>query len=215
MELARSNLTPRDRALLDALTQRVRALSVGQIARTWFSDTADPVRNAERRLRSLAAGGLVERLVMSARPELVLSRPLLCWAPRQPAPDFGRLAYQLESRWTAPAMPTRLVVASRAAGAWLGGSGGRRPRRSEVSHDLTLAGLYLRRLAEWPEIRELWLSEARLRRLGYGDDARLPDAMIRERDISTAIEVGGTYSAQKLVTFHEFCAGRELRYELW
>ena len=215
MGLARSDLTPRDRALLDTLTQRVRVLSLAQVARTWFSGAAEPLRNAERRLRGLAARGLVERFVMSARPELVLLQPLFCWAPREPGPEFDRLAYRLEARWTAPAVPTRLIIASRAAGTWLGGFAGRRPRRSEVSHDLTLAGLYLRRLAERPELRELWLSEARLRRLGYGDDARLPDAMVRGHDTCTVVEVGGTYSARKLAAFHEFCADRDLRYELW
>lgn len=215
MGLVRSDLTPRDRELLDTLTQRVRVLTRAQVARTWYAQTAAPERNADRRLRDLAARGLVERFVMSARPELILSQPLVCWVPGQPAPDFDRLAYRLEARWTAPAVPTHLVVASRAAGAWLGGSGGRRPRRSEVSHDIALAGLFLRRVAARPALRGLWLSEARLRCLGYGEQARLPDALIQNDQRCTAVELGGVYSAQKLAAFHEFCAGRDLGYELW
>lgn len=213
--LNRANLTSRDLEILDALTLRVRVLSVSQIALTWYDRTAEPARQAARRLAVLEAAGLVVRLSMPARPELVLDRPLVIWEPGLQSPEFDRLAYGLETRWSAPAVPTDMVMASRAAGTCMGGYGGRRPRRSETSHDLTLARLYLSWRGRNPSGDRSWISEAALRQEGFGNEDRLPDAMVEEHGRRRAIELGGVYGATKLRDFHEFCDGHGLPYELW
>lgn len=210
-----SNLTARDRAILDTLTRRVRVLSMDQVARTWYAKTVRPIQNAVKRLRSLEVAGLVEQFSMPARPELVLGGPLLTWHPGGKRPDWERLSYRLTARWNKPAVPTPLIIATRSAGTWLGGFGGRRPRRSEVSHDLSFAGVYLHWLRCNPSQRDDWISEARLRHLGFGDQARLPDALVQRDGRRTVIELGGAYSADKLREFHGFCADRGLPYELW
>lgn len=210
-----TNLTARDHDLLDVLTQRVRVLSIQQIGEEWFAGSKHPLTNAKRRVTILETRRLVECFSMVARPLGDLNGPIRCWRPGQPLPDFGQLSHQVCRRWSAPATPMRCVIATRAAGVWLGGSGGRRPRRSEISHDLVLASVYFawRRCAG--NDAASWLSEARLRRLGFGDEARLPDAMIETNGRRTVIEVGGVYTAVKLREFHDFCAGRRLAYELW
>lgn len=98
---------------------------------------------------------------------------------------------------------------------WMGGGGGRWPRRSELSHDLTLAEVYLGWLARPESAAERWISEAGLTKLGFGDRKRLPDAMIERATGRFAVEVGGEYAASKLAAFHRFCAQHELGYELW
>lgn len=215
MALNRANLTPRDREILDALTLRVRVMSINQVAHTWFGRTAEPARYAARRLSALAAAGLIDQHSMPARPELLLHHPLVTWTPDTAPPDFDRLAYTLEVRWKAPAVPTHIVIASRAAGNWMGGSGGRLPRRSEVSHDLTLARLYLTWCVGGPRAGRRWISEASLRQEGFGDDDRLPDAIVEEDGRRRVIELGGVYGAAKLRGFHEFCVEHEWPYELW
>lgn len=215
MALNRANLTPRDHDILDALTLRVRVMSIRQIAGTWFGRTADPARHAARRLLALEAAGLIEQHSMPARPELLLAQPLVNWQPGTEPPDFDNLAYTLEIRWKAPAVPTDIVIASRAAGNWMGGSGGRLPRRSEVSHDLTLARLYLAWRLRGPRAGRRWISESSLRQEGFGEDDRLPDAIVEEDGRRCVIELGGAYSAAKLRDFHEFCLENEWPYELW
>ncbi len=208
-------LTTRDRELLAALARDVRVASVAQIARAWFADSPEPVRSAERRMRDLSAAGLIERFAMLVRPELELHAPLVRWRVEDPAPDFARLATRLAARWSAPLVRTPLVIASRAGGVQFGGAGGRRPRLSEVSHDVSLAAVYFKRFLKLRSSSAVWYSEARLATLGFGDRKRLPDAMIEDGAVRTVIELGGTYSAVKLVAFHAFCEREKMNYELW
>lgn len=211
----RPNITNRDRAILDALVHRVRVLSVDQVARTWFGSTSDPDRFAIRRLVILASTGLVERFHLLARPELTFERPLAYWAPGRDAPGFSPLATRLAARWREPVQRIPAVVATKAAGTRLGGTGGRRPRRSEASHDLSLGGLYLRFVKREPVVAKTWVSESGLRRFGFGDAVKLPDALVYRDGEPTIVELGGTYGAGKLREFHGFCREHGLRYELW
>ncbi|MFO0838342.1 MAG: hypothetical protein U1D55_07410 [Phycisphaerae bacterium] len=209
------HLTARDRELVAALARNIRVASVAQIARTWFAESAAPTRSAEHRLSDLVSAGMIERFVMLARPELDLESPLVCWRAGDPVPDFPRLASRLAARWKAPLVRTPLVIASRAGGVTFGGTGGRRPRLSEVSHDVSLTAVYLKRFVRSHGPLALWYSEARLAGLGFGDRTRLPDAMIQEGANRTVIELGGAYSAAKLAAFHDFCRRENMGYELW
>lgn len=209
------NVTARDRDILAVLARDVRVASVAQIARTWFAESADPARSADRRLSDLAAAGMIERFVMLARPELDLRAPLIRWEVGDATPDFPRLASRLAARWKDPLIRTPLVIATRTGGVQFGGTGGRRPRLSEVSHDVSLTGVYLRHFVRSNGSPTLWYSEARLAGLGFGDCTRLPDAMVQEGATRTAIELGGAYSAVKLAAFHRFCERENMGYELW
>lgn len=140
----------RDRRILDTLTARVRLLSLSQIARVFWSGVRDPRVAARKRLAVLERTGFLERLNVLARPELPLPAPVAKWAPGEAPPNFGAVAYQVQARWEQAPTPTTVVVATARAGHWCGGQGGRRPRTSEITHDLHLAAVYLRLLAEWP-----------------------------------------------------------------
>lgn len=214
MRLPWTNLTERDRDILDTLALRVRVLSVGQIAAEWFATTADPVKNARRRAGELASMGCLSCFPARVRPPLKLTGPIACWKPNDAVPDLKRVSGQLARRWNEPVESMLLVTATLRAGRWLNGDGGRRPRRSEGSHDLTVAGVYLHWRRRAPAGAE-WVSEARLRRQGFGDERRLPDAMVVMDGTRTVIEIGGAYSSHKLEEFHEFCWHEGLPYEIW
>src|SRR5262245_38246284 len=92
-------LTRRDLEILDALTKRVRVLSIPQIARTWWAEAADPLRVANNRLRTLQAEELVRVERLPAHPELDLQAPAATWSPGDAAPDFGAISHRLQSRW--------------------------------------------------------------------------------------------------------------------
>lgn len=207
--------TDRDSALLETLTHRVRVLSIQQVGRTWWADTRTPSANACSRLKDLEQRGLVTLFESAVHPELDLPVPLLAWAPGAPPPELGPLAYRLETRWTKPHLRTLLVTATKACAARLGGYGGRRPRATEVSHDVGVATLYLQ-LAKHSEPRaQAWVSEAALASEGWGKGSPLPDAALRDGGGETLIEFAGSYPKDKLEGFHQFCAAAGFAYEVW
>jgi hypothetical protein len=211
-------LTESDREILETLTHRVRVLTVRQVARTWFCDSVDPMRRAKRRLAVLQRAGHVFLSTVVAHPELPLQRPVLEWHPDDAMPDFGPIAYRLQSRWTSPVTTTNLVLAAHAARCRFGGYiAERQPRRSEVTHDLHLACVYLWYRHNRPELAKQWVSEHELYARGGGRNARLPDALIRDRrrrpGRDLVVEFGGSYSKQKLVEFHEEL--KETAYQIW
>jgi hypothetical protein len=188
-----ANLTPRDRDVLYTLTHKVRCLSLSQAARVWWSDSKQPVREAGRRLRAIGEGGLLDVFDALARPDLELSEPVIVWEPGYEPPDFAALCYRLKARWNgSPARRTRMLVATKKATKFLGGHGGRRPRTTEVTHDLHLASVYCRMLLAGDRRAKKWVSEAELYARGWGRGQKLPDALIQgRRGKHTVIELAG------------------------
>lgn len=206
------DLTTRDREILQTLTQRVRVLTIPQLARTWWTSSKDPETTAHRRLKRLAEAGLVTLTPLMAHPEIALSEPLVCWQRGLPEPNFGELARALANRWTEPEVATLVAAATPEAAAIVGGNGGRLPRDSEATHDIHLAAVYLRMARELPTRAASWKAEAELSK---GQGVKVPDAMVRDGKCFTAIEFGGAYSAEKLGAFHRYCDRKGLGYELW
>ena len=207
-------LTERDEEILRVLSLRVRVLSLAQISRTWFRSPSLSTRAASSCLQRLGDAGYLVRLKAFARPELELLVPLAVWTPGHPPPDYPTLSWKSALRWRMPAEQTTLFYASSRAAIRFAGVGGRPPRRSELSHDISLAGVYLRHYHA-PEKPVRWISEGLLRRSGFGDDSRLPDAMVSEAGQSRAVELVGSYSSDKLSRFHTFCESEGFPYELW
>ena len=154
---------------------------------------------------------------MFARPELPLHGPGADLAAGRPRPQpSGDSPASCDGAWTAPA--TRTPNGHRHPA---GGDHAGRMRRSaspgylKRRHDVCMTGVYLRLLEQSPSVREAWLSEHQLRRLGYGDGTCLPDAMVVWGDSQKVIEFGGAYSQAKLAHFHRFCVENALAYEIW
>lgn len=210
-----TRLTPRDRDLLDTLVRRVRVLTLEQIARTWFAHTVTPRRHADIRLVRLARAGLIHRDTMIAHPELLLDMPMTVWVPGREPPDWVDLARRAACRWSAAPKSCKLVVASKLAGTWLGGRGGRWPRPMELSHDISLAGVFLKFRLQDPNQAAAWVSEDLLGHYGFERDDRRPDAFIDTSVAPRAIELAGLYRPAKFRNFHAFCEDHNLAYEIW
>ncbi len=211
-------LTDRDAEILDALTLRVRVLSIPQIARTWWPDAAEPERAARTRLKALETEGLVHRFSLLAHPEIELTQPVFAWnmiyVPTQKsfASEFSGISWRLRCRWSESPHAIPAVIASTRAANLFSGHGGRYPRAAEHTHDLHLSQVFLRKRES---IRpQFWISEERLR-TEMRDTGFLPDAMIRLPEHSVIIEFGGAYSKSKIERFHRFCVEGNLPYELW
>lgn len=209
-------LTERDRAILTALTRKVRLLTIAQIARTWWDGNADPERNAKRRLAELERSGLVRSISISAHPELPLPYPEFVWKPGEPEPEFAPLSYRLQSRWVLPASVVVAVVGTKLSANLFGGKITRLPREDEQNHDVHLGALYLRFLKLFPEQAEAWLSEELIRRTRpQRRGEKLPDALVELNGRKHVVEFGGAYSKDKLKRFHGFCRWKRYSYEIW
>lgn len=209
-------LTSRDREILEVITQRVKLLTIPQVARTWWRDSVHAISGARRRLAALERQGMVQSFTVFAHPELPLLEPAFIWTPNEKAPNFDELSYQLCSRWTAPFQPVTAVIASRAAANYFGGHGARFPKQVEENHDVHLAAVFLSIRATRPGWAEHWISEQRIR--SSRPDApgeKLPDAMVRMGGMERVIDFGGSYSAPKLRGFHHWASDKKLSYELW
>lgn len=207
-------LTTRDIELLETLTLRIRVLSVEQIMRVWWPDSRI-VDTVNRRLKQLERAGYLSRLGLMAHPETSLTKAICVWTRHDPLPDFGAIAWQLNSRWSQPLVNTDCVIATRFAGRFFGGYGGRKPRRAETTHDLHLSAVFLQMRTNQPELATTWISEeARKKDTAHGE--KLPDAIVSDGDRKIAVELGGkSYDRGKLEDFHKFCVEQNLDYEIW
>ena len=213
MKALGESLRGRDLDILEVLSRRVRMLSLDQVAATWWGSTRNATANASRRLSALEGRGLVRRMQAMAHELPELEEPLFAWQPGERTPNLPAVAYRLERRWSSPIRPTVLVAATRSAGSWLGGGGGRRPRESEISHDLGLAALYLRFRDREPARAASWVPEDLFDPEEI--DGFVPDAVVREGDRPTLIEFAGAYKKERLQKLHESCERAALPYELW
>lgn len=150
----------RDLDLLATLALRVKVLTVGQTARTWWSNERAAVTLCRKHLRQLAGRGLVEVFTMMAHPETDLPEPLAVWQPGLDSPDFGSVSYRAKRRWKDASRRTDLVIVTERGASPHGGAAGRRLRVSEATHDVHLAAVYLRMRRELPTRARSWLSEA-------------------------------------------------------
>lgn len=178
-------------ALLQALL-RVPFLTDAQVARTWFSETPQGLDNARKFTRRLAAQGILTHQTVLAHPEIPLPGPLWTWQPGEPAPPFGALAHACRSRYKEPVRTLRVWRLTAQTRSDLGGSG--RPshggRDHTAGHDLHLAALYLRFLAEAPGRARSWVPESEI--VGEPGD-RVPDAVVQDTaGRRLGIEMGGT-----------------------
>lgn len=204
-------LTDRDREILATLSGPCRFATVEQLSRTFWPSSKARVSDARKRLSALKDAGLVEARVIMAHPELQLSGPVFSWPGDDPS-DLARTAYRVRQRWTEPLQATRVVLATDEARGLLGARPGRPIRRSETTHDVHLAAVYLGYRERDPEAAARWVSGDELRTDAF---EKVPDAVIRDDrgGIARVIDFAGSYSAGKLKAMHAEYS--RIPHELW
>lgn len=207
-------LTPRDLDLLETLTCRVTMLSARQAIDLWWPNSKGPHR-ARRCLRRLAKNGLIKRYIINVHPLLPVHRPLFRWRPGVAAPDTERIAAEARARWSQPARPTEVLVASPQTARLMGSSARRLPPIERRDHTLRLASVYLQYRITLPHLAGLWVGEPALPRSEPG--SRGFNALLRDdsgRPLR-AIQAVGRWSPDQAERFHAHCAEADLPYELW
>ena len=209
------NLTERDREILIALTLKVRLLSLHQIARTWWKDSATGIANTRKRIKQLEDAGYIARVTSHIHPELPLEAPLIVWRPGDPDPNFQAIAYQLKIRWNQAIQPTLIFIATQKAARVFGGFGGKLHKPLQTTHDLHVGSIYLKLLQTDPEAAKAWISEEQ-----FAPERRhqkLPDAVLQDASgaIVLVIEFAGSYDAKHVERVHVDSVKRALPYELW
>lgn len=210
-----AELTPRDREILEALTLRVRVLTVPQIARTWWAMSKNALANAKDRLSILELLGFLTIYRAPAHPEIRLLAPVTTWKPGEQTPDLGASSYQLQTRWNQDPVMIHFTSATRKAANFFAGHGGRAPREIERTHDIHLASVYLFYRANFPSLLPQWTFEEQIRRERRHTAEMLPDVLLRLNSGLRAVEFGGAYPKTKLEAFHRYCEEQSLPYEIW
>jgi len=210
-------LTPRDDDILSTLSRRVRMLTLAQIAEIWWTATVSGRSAARRRLQALRRAGLLAVRHVLARPLPSIEQPLFAWKPGEAPPDYGPLAWRLQSRWTSQPRRTSVFIATkRAANQCAGRACGVIKQHFQATHDLGVAQMYLCLRRKQPQSAEQWMGEDLLRLARRRE--KVPDAALacdHENRICRVLEFGGAYDSVRLRQFHQDCARRQLPYEIW
>jgi hypothetical protein len=210
-------LVARDDDILRTLALRLRLLSLDQVASTWWEPGERGLVNARRRLALLVDAGMLRRLRVQVRPLPPLDRPALAWRPDDPEPDFGAVAWCLQSRWKEPARATTVYIATRRGANQYGGrQRGELRREFQATHDLGVSAIYLRLRATNECEAKDWIGEDVLAPHRRGE--KLPDAVLAhgpEARPRMVLEFGGSYDADRVRLFHRSCVDERQPYQLW
>ena len=207
-------LTDRDLDLLDALTLRVRLLTLRQLTELWWPN-GNNQRCARHRLECLEAARLVEIHRVNAHPLLPVARPLFEWRPGDAEPDCEHVAACCRDRWNRPAVPMTVCVATSLAANLFGSTARGVPHRDHRNHDLRLASIYVAYRLQRPQLAALWIGEHGLAKAGHR--IKDPDAFLRHDNgqVFRVIESAGRYGEAQVQSFHDHCEANDLPYELW
>lgn len=178
--------------VVEVLATKVRVLALGQVAEGWFSDLARPKDAARESLRRGAKEGLLATAWGMAHPRVPILAPLYRFEAeaQTPPPIFGRLSWEARRRFSKAPVRTLFAIATNRGKQAYGQTSRHRPiRRSELTHDIHVAEIYLRFRELDPERARLWQGEDQF-------DGHLvrPDAVTGD----VAIDFLGKYSSAKI-----------------
>ncbi len=208
-------LTRRDLEILDALSLRVRLISLGMLADYWWPRVSTPLRTAAARMAALQRAGLIERKRVVVRPLPMLAMPVASWRQGERAPDFAEVSQELRCRWTQPARMTRVYVATVATLQAFGRE--KKPFAvTQATHDLGMAEVYLSMRRTWQRRGLKFIGEDVFGKAGE-EGVKDPDGFLLNEagERVEATEFGGRYGKQRLKEFHEHCQFVQLDYVMW
>jgi hypothetical protein len=199
--------------IVHTLTHHCPVLTAEQIGRYWHPHTVAPEKIALQLLRRQARKGLLKLDHSMIHPPLKIHEPLIDWRPGiSIEPQWESVAWKVQSRWNQNPVRAVIVSATKEARTLTGGPLCGRPTRPlELSHDVTLAEIFLSLRQRDAKAASHWLPDDVL--TGYGEGDKKPDAVIGHGDAGIVIELGGkAYSAKRLNAIHD--AHRHRHYQL-
>lgn len=207
--------TGRDLDIMESFALRTRLMTLRQIARIWWPGSARSDFLARRRLGRLSHAGLIDKIRVNIHPMLELPGPIFSWLPDEPPPEFEKVAYQVQKRWTEPARPTSVFHASRLTRSLFASFGGKSVEPVQATHDLHVGQMFVWYRENLPDDAKRWVGEDAVPKAGF--QIKDPDAFLIDEFGATncLLEFAGKYSAKRIEAFHAHAAERQLRYELW
>ena len=182
----------------------------------------NPNRAAEAWLTNYERQGYFNSTAIDAKLTDLPVEPIYRHSPGDPLPEAHKLAYRLEQRWR-NAVQKRLRVfwptpqfAACYGGCWLGSRS--LPAQHKVSHDLLVSAVWVRYFEIEPtEVLSAWVPE---RELEYNHrsgkrSGPIPDALIDQNGVKTAIEIGGRYPANFVLYKLQQSISAGYSWELW
>ena len=209
-------MTPREEEILSVVTNCVRAITVDQVARTWWTPTAWGRSRAKSMIQSLSREGWLQMQQALARPVSELVAPLVTWYPHENEPDFLTLSRFLHRRAKAAAQLAEIAFATSKSTALFGRGSVPKIKLTQMTHDLHVTEIFL-------NYRRHGLTSDRW----VGEDnfpftwpvQQRPDAALQNvsGSIYRAVEYGGDYSLERLQELHSAFSSppNQLAYEIW
>ena len=215
--MKRFSFTDRDLDLIETITRRVRLLTYPQIAAIWWPTTVAR-QSGQRRVSELVREGWLEHRTILAHPPQTVDLPVLCWSPEMKfamQKDITNVGHHVRSRWSRPAVPAQVYVASNKAANLFGSTAYGFPSREHWNHDLHLAAVYVHYRRRFPDRARQWIGEHALPKAGYR--IKDPDAFLvdENRRVVRVIESAGKYCQKQLEQFVKHCYRRKVAFELW
>ena len=206
----------REEDILAVITNCVRAMTVDQIARTWWTSTDWGRCRAKSAMQSLASEGWLQMQPSLTRPVSELVVPLVAWQPHDSNPDFLTLSRFLHRRAKATAHLTQIVFATNKSTSLFGKGSVPKIKLTQMTHDLHVTEIFLNYRLHGLSI-DRWVGEDNLP-FTWPVQQR-PDAALQtaEGSIYRAVEYGGDYSLERLLELHSAFSSppNRLAYEIW
>lgn len=215
--MRRFSLTDRELDLIETITRRVRLLSFPQIAAIWWP-TIVSREGCQRRLSNLVQNDWLEHQTILAHPSQPVDMPVLNWSPEMDfaaQKDIANVGHHVRTRWSRPAVPAQVYVASNKAASLFGSTACGFPSREHWNHDLHLAAVYVQYRQRFPDRARQWIGEHALPKAGYR--IKDPDAFLVDENgrVVQVIESAGKYSHKQLEQFVKHCYRQRVAFELW
>lgn len=204
-----------ERQIVCSLAESVRAMTLEQIAATWWSSTRWGKSRAKVSLEALVSDGWIHFQRALVRKIHQPLGPLVAWEPGDAQPELEELARVLHRRAVSTdAKFTTVAYAAKRAVLLFGSGPAPSVKLTQLTHDLNVSEVYLRVFRSRDDGTR-WLSEDRLP--SDWPMRERPDAVLVDESGKTlrAIEYGGDYPVSRLQELHTAFANTNLGYELW
>ena len=185
------------------MSQSIRLITPHQLAGWWDV----PTTNALRSLKMLTNSGFLEETRVLAKRLPLIEKPLCCWSPGKPLPNFGKLSYIAKRRFreTPPVISTAFM-ATNLTHAQFADRRAVKLKRSQSTHDLGVTEAFLFAVRRWPLFTQrCWIGESLFsNERGFGE--KVEDAHFvhpRSGEVIIAVEFAGTYPKSRFEALHE------------